>query len=75
MTSTPETDDPGVLSVKDCLGLKDDEIQKQIEMRRDLLKQMVGTLYPSMLQDEIAMLWSLKGLNTLERMALIDAIP
>jgi hypothetical protein len=63
-----------VLSVRDCLGLEDDEIQAQIEMRRDLLKQMVGTLYPSMLQDEIAVLWSFKGLNALERMALIDEI-
>jgi hypothetical protein len=67
-------DGPRMRSVKDCLGLKDDEIQKQIEMRRDLIKTMVGTLYPGIVQEEIAVLWHFKGLNTLERMALIDDV-
>ena len=74
MTSTPETDGQNILPIKDCLGLKDDEIQKQIEFRHVLLKRMVGTLYPGMVRDEIAMLWHFKGLNTLERMALIDDV-
>lgn len=29
------------------------QIDEQIELRKDLLKQMVGQLYPAILQDEI----------------------
>lgn len=34
-----------------------DEIRNEIEERRNLIKLMVGTLYPNVLVEEIAMLY------------------
>lgn len=41
-----------------------EEIDKEIESRRQLVQQMVGTLYPSILNDEIEQLLSRKAALT-----------
>ena len=61
-----------MVPVKECLGFKDDEVKAQVQLRRDLINRCVGTLYPGILCCEIQVLQSFIGLNTLERMALID---
>lgn len=37
-----------------------DDVQTQVRIRRELLQQMVGTLYPSIIRDEIADLLELE---------------
>lgn len=47
-----------LLGIKEALLLKDDqEIFEQIDIRRNLQKDMVGTLYPSILESEIEKLF------------------
>ncbi len=45
---------------KEWNDLTDEEIDEEIATRRDLMKQMVGWLYPSILSDEIETLLELK---------------
>jgi hypothetical protein len=53
-------------TIEEALKLTDvDLVYEQIEIRRDLMSQMVGTLYPSILQDEIIQLTKL--FNKLKR--------
>ena len=43
-----------LLGIKEVLLLKDEqELCKQIDIRRKLIKDMVGQLYPSILESEI----------------------
>lgn len=63
-----------MIDVRDCLGLSDQELAVQINLRRDLIGSMVGSLYPGMVNDQIVMLWEFIGKNTLERLAMIDEV-
>jgi len=47
-------------SRKDWPGLTPEEIDAEVEIRIDLIGQMVGSLYPSILSDEIYDLRELK---------------
>lgn len=40
------------------------QINRQIELRREMMRQMVGSLYPSILSDEIDKLTFLRALLT-----------
>jgi DNA-directed RNA polymerase delta subunit len=55
---------PKLLLLKDVLLLSPSKIQQQIEVREKLIHEMVGTLYPRILQDEITALnsqfWKLR---------------
>lgn len=45
--------------VKDCQNMTSEELRKEIKTRNDLINQMVGTLYPGIVADEIAELYDL----------------
>jgi len=45
--------DEKLIKIKEALTLPTEEVNKQIEIRKHLISQMVGTLYPSILWDEI----------------------
>lgn len=45
-----------MISVDKCGSMTVEQLQQQIDERRILIKQMVGTLYPSILVDEIEQL-------------------
>ena len=48
----------GIRSIDDALALTDaNEILVEIENRKALKSKMVGTLYPAILQDQIAQLY------------------
>jgi hypothetical protein len=57
MTSkTPSESKPKWVDKKYFGLLTVDQIRTQIEIREELIKQMVGTLYPEILTDEIKQL-------------------
>jgi len=45
--------DKRLIKIEEALKLPIEGINKQIEVRKHLINQMVGTLYPSILWDEI----------------------
>ena len=49
-----------LLDKKEFDRLTKEQVIEQIEMRNNLLKEMVGWLYPSILQDEISILKELR---------------
>lgn len=44
------------ISLEILSRMSDAEIQRELEERRDLQRSMVGSLYPGILQDEIALI-------------------
>ena len=48
-------------SKEEWQDLTDEEIDKEIKIRYDLMSQMVGWLYPSIIGDEIGALHEIKG--------------
>lgn len=48
-----------LLSVSECLKLKTlDNVRTQIDLRRNLIRTMVGNLYPSILFNELDQLYT-----------------
>lgn len=59
-------------NMEECLSLTPEEIDVEISDRRNLMQQMVGQLYPSILAAEIAQLVDIRDMPVLDRLCLIS---
>jgi len=62
--------------IHECSNLSIDELKIEIELRKTLINQMVGSLYPSILADEIELLYQMiynAGVRDRQQKTIADA--